>query len=320
MAAGAAARPIDPNDVQPDSIHPDDVIPDGSGPEPSWGPKFKSAFMSGWRGIPEGIHQLAEHPLDSLGTMASNIPSTIGGIVSLDPETLGGLASQAPMAALPGGEVPLSRATSATARAVTRGVKGAAAAPRTSLPALMGGGALGELGAFGLHHNPLSGLAVPAIQYAYPIVKGFIKGVGEGDRMPLPPLTPRNVEPIPHPEPPPFVPIPGVLPSGRVPGKPAFDTTTGIHVTPIGGGEFRGPMPEPGSITIPSRYSEHSNPSAAFALDQKIAEYAKKLGQAPDSRAGLTLERVNAWRNALGSRPLKPSDAGRLDHLWELLK
>ena len=73
-------------------------------------------------------------------------------------------------------------------------------------------------------------------------------------------------------------------------------------------------------ITIPSRYGSHSNPSAAFALDQKIAEYAKKLGQAPSTRDALTLERVNAWRNALGSRPLKPSDAGRLDHLWELLK
>lgn len=79
-------------------------------------------------------------------------------------------------------------------------------------------------------------------------------------------------------------------------------------------------MPPTNPISVPGAYSGHANPTAAYALDQRLAQYAKSNKLAPQTRGGLSIEKVNQWRQAVGSRPLKPTDVDRLDHLWELLK
>lgn len=63
------------------------------------------------------------------------------------------------------------------------------------------------------------------------------------------------------PESAPFVPEPGKLPSGRVPGKPAIDSTTGDVVSNVGDGQFATSVPDVPKIKVAPIKKKTPNPS-----------------------------------------------------------
>src|ERR1700722_2297863 len=117
--------------------------------------------------------------------------------------------------------------------------------------------------------------------------------------------------------------VPGALSREPI---PPIDSSTGQVVKPIQPeGHFPSqsqgaPMSQPGptDTTIPSHYLERGNPTAAMNLDKRVVDQMQKLGQMPTRREGLTPEKINQFRQSVGSRAMDPKDHSMiLDHVWK---
>ena len=209
--------------------------------------------------------------------------------------------------------------------ALKGGVAAAKAAPTSKLGAIIGGGlgyGIGE----GVGHPIMGTEAGAAIGGATPKIKAGFKGAVEGLKKYMAPTPgPREIPPVWQgmPEPtaaplPDLSPIPGKLPSGRIPGKPqpippvepvaaqpaaqpAGSPITGLH------------LPE-----VPAHYAGEPNPTAAFKNDQAVLAELRKV---PGITQGtLTPEMVHAVRKALGQRVLKAADVERrVGHIRQML-